>query len=252
MGSGSHRAHGSVHPHARGEHRHWGGGWQAPSGSSPRTWGTPAAGQPDLFRPRFIPTHVGNTTIPASASRCCSVHPHARGEHCMGGCSGLRCVGSSPRTWGTRAHREQAPGQGRFIPTHVGNTATRRPRLPARWFIPTHVGNTTRRTAIQTAHAVHPHARGEHTAARGYYSLPAGSSPRTWGTLFSSDHVCLTLRFIPTHVGNTSAASPERAPSTVHPHARGEHSKTHITNAPEGGSSPRTWGTPAGAGRRLG
>src|SRR5262249_30179521 len=70
-----------VHPHARGGHAD--GFWTSgPSlGSPPRTWGTPdgrlALGQ----RPRFTPTHVGNTPRTPTCSSTRPVHPHARGEH---------------------------------------------------------------------------------------------------------------------------------------------------------------------------
>ncbi len=91
----------SVHPHARGEH------WQLQmwsatfTGSSPRTWGTQAGGLAGLAHFRFIPTHVGNTDVPAAGSPNTSVHPHARGEHGFVGDLHAVAVGSSPRTWGT-------------------------------------------------------------------------------------------------------------------------------------------------------
>ena len=90
-------------------------------------------------------------------------------------------------------------------------------------FIPTHVGNTLEKKLSRNPMAVHPHARGEHSATWASVTSKAGSSPRTWGTRFGA-HVGIALgRFIPTHVGNTAPAASARLGRTVHPHARGEH-----------------------------
>ena len=70
-----------------------------------------------------------------------------------------------------------------------------------------------------------------------------GSSPRTWGTPRSAAHWIGESRFIPTHVGNTKAASFSRAFIPVHPHARGEHWSPSWRRFDKRGSSPRTWGT---------
>ncbi len=152
-----------VHPHARGEHLLAGG----------RIF-------PDV---RFIPTHVGNTWAGPRRRPTTTVHPHARGEHLLKVPIEPSASGSSPRTWGTlRIHRDQRTGD-RFIPTHVGNTRTRRTQGRRR--------------------AVHPHARGEHVYLR--------AITRT------------AVRFIPTHVGNTPAPRLRAGERAVHPHARGEH-----------------------------
>ena len=76
------------------------------------------------------------------------------------------------------------------------------PKIVAR-FIPTHVGNTA--TAVRGARlpAVHPHARGEHAARVTRPVPPGGSSPRTWGTRHVEGARLAADRFIPTHVGNT-------------------------------------------------
>ena len=50
-----------------------------------------------------------------------------------------------------------------------------------------------------------------------------GSSPRTWGTPGFRVVERAGDRFIPTHVGNTTAGASSRRPAAVHPHARGEH-----------------------------
>ena len=133
----------TVHPHARGEHSSLTGRTVTTGGSSPRTWGTLFCRSCGSGFPRFIPTHVGNTTTVSARSAASTVHPHARGEHCNAGEILLQSPGSSPRTWGTQPAELGAPAHRRFIPTHVGNTRQNR--------------------ALHIHNAVHPHARGEHT-----------------------------------------------------------------------------------------
>ena len=234
----------TVHPHACGEHTVTPAAPPTKPGSSPRMWGTLGRREPSERRARFIPTHVGNTRQGRMALPGQSVHPHACGEH-----RALLVVradenGSSPRMWGTRPTDPGAPGTGRFIPTHVGNTwaAWAFTRLssgssPRMWgtpvsnaadrketrFIPTHVGNTCVARFTGSATAVHPHACGEH--ARDIHVL------------------AVYVRFIPTHVGNTPTASSAVASGSVHPHACGEHRLTGDRGRKPYGSSPRMWGT---------
>ncbi len=91
----------SVHPHACGEHLHIRVHPYFSAGSSPRMWGTLPHQGHRLTRIRFIPTHVGNTPVPALFSLPVPVHPHACGEHCLGSVWDLSRIGSSPRMWGT-------------------------------------------------------------------------------------------------------------------------------------------------------
>src|SRR5690606_40360100 len=58
-------------------------------------------------------------------------------------------------------------------------------------------------------------------------------------------------RFIPPHVGNTTAIPSSRVASTVHPHARGEPSPLLGHCIRNSGSSPRTWGTLSSAHSRM-
>ncbi len=51
------------------------------------------------------------------------------------------------------------------------------------------------------------------------------------------------VRFIPTHVGNTSEAQADARLPPVHPHACGEHPTDRQGPHVHGGSSPRMWGT---------
>ncbi len=173
----------SVHPHARGEHGYAGLRPSLNSGSSPRTWGTPARSCALSRCSRFIPTHVGNTDAVDACHVTSSVHPHARGEHGIALAAKHIYSGSSPRTWGTRSRDAPLRQPRRFIPTHVGNTFSA--------WLQSKMGS------------VHPHARGEHVRRGNTALITAGSSPRTWGTRARSPGVRTFCRFIPTHVGNT-------------------------------------------------
>ena len=153
----------TVHPHARGERARNSVAELHMVGSSPRPWGTrngrpcqPAGG-------RFIPTPVGNAALIEHGAPDHAVHPHARGERAKFFSSGAQFDGSSPRPWGTRSECQEHPVRRRFIPTPVGNAAA--------------PGRACR------AEPVHPHARGERASRAPGMSLPAGSSPRPWGTL---------------------------------------------------------------------
>ena len=74
-------------------------------------------------------------------------------------------------------------------------------------------------------------------------STKPGSSPRTWGTPQGGGRGRGRLRFIPTHVGNTTALALCCVVWSVHPHARGEHGYDAARLEIASGSSPRTWGT---------
>ncbi|ERY30139.1 hypothetical protein Q066_06039 [Pseudomonas aeruginosa BL12] len=193
----------TVHPHACGEHSSGIGRRQSGYGSSPRMWGTHEHACKNIQIRRFIPTHVGNTSLVRTPRSIPTVHPHACGEHRVGRRRLHPATGSSPRMWGTRCAR-QCRGVGeRFIPTHVGNT--------------THMPPSSR------GRTVHPHACGEHYGGLGEQAGENGSSPRMWGTRYEVRRHQVGVRFIPTHVGNTSFLSFPLPPPPVHPHACGEH-----------------------------
>ena len=188
-------------------------------------WGTPRGDCYQSCRPRFIPTHVGNTSNSTGKRRSATVHPHACGEHvyiCLS--RWCRC-GSSPRMWGTRIHLFIPMVSVRFIPTHVGNT--NQPRL------------------ISDSVTVHPHACGEHKDRGGVRHFSSGSSPRMWGTLRAILLSLFVRRFIPTHVGNTIVFNDVPLATSVHPHACGEHLIVTTKLKTMFGSSPRMWGTPS-------
>ena len=263
--AGSSRASGrTVHPHARGEHDERSRFASPVSGSSPRAWGTQEGRHLGRHILRFIPTRVGNTFSAARSPITVPVHPHARGEHGVGGRPRSPLCGSSPRAWGTQNCHFLGCGRFRFIPTRVGNTeavtaarhaAAVHPhargehslrRLPANRcvrFIPTRVGNTLHRAQGRLLQAVHPHARGEHLIHLFRGDFLSGSSPRAWGTPRINQRQNCHFRFIPTRVGNTRRGRLPTIVSTVHPHARGEHQFFRGAPGTESGSSPRAWGT---------
>ena len=189
-------------------------------------WGTPKFDPYFSWVYRFIPTHVGNTEYEAAEQRETKVHPHACGEHRRSGRKGWITGGSSPRMWGTQPHQQQTYTIYRFIPTHVGNTALR--------------------YSLSAPSSVHPHACGEHSSRPCIIVICSGSSPRMWGTLFFIHYNRISVRFIPTHVGNTLHDSKTSLTSPVHPHACGEHAAAGSGWRIERGSSPRMWGTLAG------
>ncbi len=166
-------------------------------------WGTRAPNRPPVPNRRFIPTHVGNTLILLLICHAIAVHPHACGEHHSRSGVGPRNFGSSPRMWGTLVFRGKWIDKERFIPTHVGNTKDDIERIGE---LP-----------------VHPHACGEHIGIAGISLWRVGSSPRMWGTPATTPGNISSIRFIPTHVGNTNRGVPIAGIISVHPHACGEH-----------------------------
>ena len=166
---------------------------------------------------------MGNTGAARTESGRVAVHPHACGEHQGKRPPQALFVGSSPRMWGTRRKAADRRFQTRFIPTHVGNTLED--------------------AGYSMILSVHPHACGEHRIRSRSLDHDDGSSPRMWGTLTNPSSTVDRDRFIPTHVGNTSGGGWANRPSTVHPHACGEHLTDSISASTSNGSSPRMWGT---------
>ncbi len=193
---------------------------------------------------RFIPTVVGNTKAAQETVHTKAVHPHGRGEHIVRNLVTFIENGSSPRSWGTRRHRDCAArrlavhphGRGEhslfFCSSHAKIGSSPRswgtqskmmnPRPRAR-FIPTVVGNTFAQLLARWKMMVHPHGRGEHYAQPVNSVVRCGSSPRSWGTHCMHKKYRQAARFIPTVVGNTFWFDARKIFRTVHPHGRGEH-----------------------------
>ena len=111
-------------------------------------------------------------------------------------------------------------------------------------FIPAVAGNTSLVACGKIIGAVHPRGRGEHSDIIKMRAPTAGSSPRSRGTLSTSDPLFASWRFIPAVAGNTSPAVVLAEPSAVHPRGRGEHSGQLSAELRASGSSPRSRGTP--------
>ena len=213
----------SVHPHARGEH--------CISLSS------------FTFASRSIPTPVGNTAVLGTGGVPASVHPHARGEHSGVRSQGTSMRGPSPRPWGTLdGHQPRRP-----LPVHPhargehehcqGYQVASPGPSPRPW------GNTAVLGTGGVPASVHPHARGEHSWSPLRTCPHPGPSPRPWGTRAAREAASDGERSIPTPVGNTRAGSRRSGRSSVHPHARGEHSGLRDKQPFSYGPSPRPWGT---------
>ncbi len=94
-------------------------------------------------------------------------------------------------------------------------------------------------------HAVHPHARGEHTQLVLLIAGAYGPPPRAWGTRLRHRGGGRSQRSTPTRVGNTRHAGERPPGGAVHPHARGEHVAQRLADAWNSGPPPRAWGTHA-------
>ena len=211
-----------VHPHARGECRCRQSSHPRRGGSSPRPWGMllEKFGEPGYLR--FIPTPVGNAARCGSGWHPGPVHPHARGECSWRRGTGLGCYGSSPRPWGMRQKRRGQVKRTRFIPTPVGNA--------------------DRQGSPSCQYSVHPHARGECHYFLLAITTIGGSSPRPWGMPDKAPGESISMRFIPTPVGNANISTTRLHALPVHPHARGECAVQDNPIASPNGSSPRPWG----------
>ncbi len=151
----------SVHPHTCGEYVPCGTISFADAGSSPHMWGIPVRTMQLGVDPRFIPTHVGNTTVTGLSNHTKTVHPHTCGEYCIEHQPRNPYPGSSPHMWGILFQQFQSLAIRRFIPTHVGNTLSLQDGLR---LIP-----------------VHPHTCGEYQCVHRYDTTIVGSSPHMWG-----------------------------------------------------------------------
>ena len=152
-----------------------------------------------------------------------TVHPHVHGERAKKGPDSVRFGGSSPRTWGTPVSGTGKDCGIRFIPTYMGNAGC------CCW--------------PPSSPPVHPHVHGERVSPHWKRRSPAGSSPRTWGTLVAVEPEFGVARFIPTYMGNATAQLSLNVCVSVHPHVHGERESMDCRSLTQPGSSPRTWGT---------
>ncbi len=192
----------AVHPHGCGERIRNGEHEFIVVGSSPRVWGTHPIFSKKRRQHRFIPTGVGNAPTVETKEERFAVHPHGCGERRITCAPLMMAGGSSPRVWGTPKSRTNKVCVGRFIPTGVGNAHVLLDML-----YPT---------------SVHPHGCGERLAHNNTVKMADGSSPRVWGTLGLGPVFQLTIRFIPTGVGNAQLQLQPNVVRAVHPHGCGE------------------------------
>ena len=176
-----------VHPHARGDN---GIRVDCPidhHGSPPRAWGQHLRPFGFRVRNRFTPTRVGTTIPGPRRTGIAAVHPHARGDNTTDFSCHWPTSGSPPRAWGQRQCARPSTGTVRFTPTRVGTT--------------------NRIAPCRYRHPVHPHARGDNSASRSFFSPAVGSPPRAWGQLDRMAWFAAPKRFTPTRVGTTSSSS---------------------------------------------
>ena len=167
---------------------------------------------------------MGNAKEALLVEAYLAVHPHGCGERFAVLNSISAITGSSPRMWGTLGTLNEQSWRIRFIPTDVGN---------ANW-----------QKSKRITNAVHPHGCGERIRRKRVLFGRIGSSPRMWGTPSPSQRELLSIRFIPTDVGNALFAKTLRPLLPVHPHGCGERGAKKMPKAMDSGSSPRMWGTP--------
>ena len=170
----------TVHPHACGEHVDTAAYAGIMFGSSPRMWGTRSSTQCASPTRRFIPTHVGNTSLGAPDEDGGPVHPHACGEHTV--------------------LPDQAD-QGRFIPRMWEHSLALLHRVDL-------LGSSHACGERQAPRGPQAQVRfiptcGEHLCCCFRICEAIGSSPRMWGTHGRAAYDGWRVRFIPTHVGNT-------------------------------------------------
>ena len=105
------------------------------------------------------------------------------------------------------------------------------------------MGNAPCSSILRLLCSVHPHVCGERFPEAQFDAADAGSSPRVWGTPVPEFIAVKFNRFIPTCVGNARIPLRPTAGSPVHPHVCGERQCFQTPFMPQGGSSPRVWGT---------
>ena len=193
----------SVHPHGRGDNVLRVVLPLSVGGSPPRAWGQSTRRFAHAPPARFTPTGVGTIDRRVGTARDQSVHPHGRGDNNRNRQACARRFGSPPRAWGQSRARARNAQQQRFTPTGVGT-----------------IGD---HSDVRLGVAVHPHGRGDNSAATTASNHDGGSPPRAWGQLERLQPVVGHRRFTPTGVGTIGRPTSARPRSTVHPHGRGDN-----------------------------
>ena len=192
----------TVHPHGRGDNGPLAEADSVAGGSPPRAWGQWTEERPPDTRIRFTPTGVGTIRARSRLQASAPVHPHGRGDNVGLGGLGRR------RRW--------------FTPTGVGTMPAERRRG---WLI-----------------AVHPHGRGDNEEMLYPYTRDYGSPPRAWGQYRAAVARPTSSRFTPTGVGTMISYRSGTTASAVHPHGRGDNVDGGKRVRIYRGSPPRAWG----------
>ena len=151
---------------------------------------------------RFIPAITGNSGRWKARSGRRTVHPRDHGEQVQQHEITDLPYGSSPRSRGTEGAYHLHSLDTRFIPAITGN------RGAAAW-----------RAAFT---AVHPRDHGEQPPDEGSTTSPAGSSPRSRGTVVERVIAEPLFRFIPAITGNRASMTVPGGSASVHPRDHGE------------------------------
>ena len=139
----------------------------------------------------------------------------------------IRCfcfAGVSPPAWGRHTWRQGHVVSHRCIPTCVGQTC------------PMNI--------LCDMERVYPHLRGADNLIWDKVEDLWGVSPPAWGRLPGARLHGVTLRCIPTCVGQTTIMFGIPSFVPVYPHLRGADTQAGIMRITLGGVSPPAWGRP--------
>ena len=95
---------------------------------------------------------------------------------------------------------------------------------PTSRIIPAHAGQTPATPAYALMYADHPRACGANGVMMIGVNGADGSSPRMRGKLANWLRLCVSIRIIPAHAGQTSRETDVRYPAWDHPRACGANS----------------------------
>ena len=93
-----------------------------------------------------------------------------------------------------------------------------------------------------TGGTVHPHGRGDNLSDAQITHVDIGSPPRAWGQLVQQKGGDGMARFTPTGVETIVIDAIKKKPETVHPHGRGDNTRSTARLPAIRGSPPRAWG----------
>ena len=150
-------------------------------GISPPAWGSRKLVDYTDISERYIPTCVGQPSLPGHDEPQGTVYPHLRGAAYAKATLVPKQQGISPLAWGSRFSRVLCPIRSRYIPTCVGQPG---------YIVREHSTN-----------GVYPHLRGAARVVVCVRSCRRGISPLAWGSLKLRSDELMGLGYIPTCVG---------------------------------------------------